>query len=98
MPHRLKKRQEKIQEKRKKNPWREFVKEIASWGSIMFYKQEGLISKFPFTSRIHLIHQQKFYQERDNLVNQEDILPEKNFFQDFHTLRNTINLPSLVQR
>lgn len=46
MPHRLKQRQEKIQEKRKQTPWREFVMEIASWFPLVLYKHDNSLSRF----------------------------------------------------
>lgn len=42
-------RQEKIQEKRKQTPWRDFVMEICSWMPVMFYNINGRISRFPKT-------------------------------------------------
>jgi hypothetical protein len=41
-----------IQEKRKKTPWREFVKEIASWDIMNIYKQDGEICRYPKSDRI----------------------------------------------
>ena len=40
-------RQQKIQEKRKQTPFRQFVKEICSWRNIVFYKNEVGVSKYP---------------------------------------------------
>jgi hypothetical protein len=34
----IKQREEKIKERRKHTPWRDFVKEICSWRNLMFYK------------------------------------------------------------
>ncbi len=51
MPHRLKARQEKIQNKRKQTPWREFVKEIASWYTLNLYRNNDLITRYPPVSR-----------------------------------------------
>ena len=48
----LQHRKQKIQEKRKQTPWREFVKQIASWQPNVFYKVDGLTSRFPRTDRI----------------------------------------------
>jgi hypothetical protein len=45
-------RQQKIQEKRKKTPWREFVRDICSWYQITFYKNQGQISRYPESDRI----------------------------------------------
>jgi len=36
----LKQRQLKIQEKRKKTEWRDFLMEIASWQPVMLYKNQ----------------------------------------------------------
>jgi len=41
-----------IQEKRKKTPWRDFVREIGSWSSFQYYKNSGNVSIFPDTDRI----------------------------------------------
>lgn len=54
-------RQEKIQEKRKKTPFRDFMREIASWRPITFYKTKGLISRYPETDRIGSIIGAKDY-------------------------------------
>ena len=41
-------RQQKIQEKRKQTPFRDFVKEVCSWKNvIMFYRSEVGIGKYP---------------------------------------------------
>jgi len=47
MSNTLKHRQEKIQEKRKKTPWREFLMEVCSWRNLLFYKTDVGISKYP---------------------------------------------------
>ncbi len=44
-------RQEKIQEKRKQTIFRDFVREIASWMPVNFYKINGVVSRFPDTGR-----------------------------------------------
>lgn len=43
---------EKIQQKRKQTPFKEFVKEIASWCPASFYKIDGQISRYPKTERV----------------------------------------------
>ena len=47
----LQQRQEKIQAKRKKTPWRDFVRDICSWYNVNLYKNTGVISRFPETER-----------------------------------------------
>lgn len=44
--------EKKMQERRKQTPWREFVKEIASRQSLLFYKIHGILSQYPDTPRI----------------------------------------------
>jgi len=45
-------RQEKIQDKRKTTPWRDFVMEIASRYPVNLYKNNNRISRYPETHRI----------------------------------------------
>ncbi|PID34993.1 MAG: hypothetical protein CR971_00545 [candidate division SR1 bacterium] len=74
MPHRLKVRQEKIQNKRRQTPWREFVKEIASWIPVNLYKVNGDITRYPETKRKigKLVSLSEFAGKRDNNI-REDI-------------------------
>jgi hypothetical protein len=51
----INKRELKIQEKRKNTPWREFLMEIVSRQRVTFYKNNGLISRYPETERIGTI-------------------------------------------
>jgi len=44
--------QEKIKEKRKKTPFRDFLMEIMSWESFNFYKNNEFISSYPPSKRI----------------------------------------------
>jgi malate synthase len=48
----LEQRNQKLQEKRKNTPWREFVKEIGSRLPIFLYKNNKMISRYPATERI----------------------------------------------
>jgi hypothetical protein len=41
-----------IQEKRKKTPFRDFVREIASWETLSFYKNNGRISRYHDMKRV----------------------------------------------
>jgi len=51
----LKQRQLKIQEKRKKTEWRDFLMEIASWQPVMLYKNQWFTSRYPETTRTQKI-------------------------------------------
>lgn len=44
-------RQQKIQEKRKQTPFREFLLTIGSRQPMNFYKNQGYISRYPDTER-----------------------------------------------
>ena len=57
--------QEKIEAKRKQTPWRDFVKQIASWQPNVFYKVDGLISRFPSSERIGKIVKYSNYYEQE---------------------------------
>jgi hypothetical protein len=62
----LKIREEKIKEKRKQTPFREYVKEIASRSPLVFHKNNGLVSKYPAVERLGKIIPNKEYQaQRD---------------------------------
>ena len=52
---RLEYRQQKIQQKRKQTPFREFVKEICSWQPMTFYKWSWPLARYPETERIGTI-------------------------------------------
>ena len=61
MSNNLKKWQQKIQDKRKQTPWRDFVKEIASWYSLSFYRwNSGIMTRFPQTDRAQSINKDKY--------------------------------------
>ena len=62
----LQHRQQKIQNKRKQTPFREFLLEIASWMPLTLHKIDGKISRYPDTSRIaNLMSWPQFELERD---------------------------------
>lgn len=47
----LKKRQEKIQQKRKSTPWREYLLDICSWLPLVLHRNNGVISRYPESNR-----------------------------------------------
>lgn len=99
MPHRLRKRQEKIQEKRKQTSWREFLMEIASWQPLMFYNVDGIISRYPKTNRIGSVISSVMFQEiRDNMPFLEDSeMEEYDFFNSWQNLCCKIPMDALIQ-
>ena len=65
--HGLQVREEKMKEKRKQTPFREYLKEIASWSPLVFHKNNGMISKYPPVQRLGKVIPNKEHQElRDN--------------------------------
>ncbi len=62
----LKKREKKIQERRKQSDFRDFVKEVASWFNVGFYKNHGMISRFPETDRCGVVYQVDEYRKKFN--------------------------------
>lgn len=56
--------EEKIKNKRKQTEFRDFIKEVASWFNVMFYKNNGLVSRYPETDRVrHLLDPKTYVQE-----------------------------------
>jgi hypothetical protein len=49
--HDLASRQQKIQEKRKQTPFRDFVREICSWYPLNLYNYDGMITRYPNTDK-----------------------------------------------
>jgi len=78
----LKKREQKIQEKRKNTPFRDFVRDIWSHFPVNLYKYNWMISKYPDTDRIDKIIPAK---SRDNYPIVEQLYTW-NFFADMWNL------------
>ena len=76
-----------IQEKRKKTPFRDFVKELASWDVLNLYKRNGKISRYPENDRIKKLGE-NFWE--DAYTFWEDYNFSKDFFQNFKELQDTI--------
>jgi hypothetical protein len=62
----LQDRKQKMQEKRKHTPRREFVKQIASWQPNVFYKVNGITSRFPDTDRVGKVIKYSDFYEQEN--------------------------------
>jgi hypothetical protein len=86
-------RQQKIQEKRKQTPFRNFVMEIASRQPVGFYKNQGLISRYPDTNRTGILIPPT--QEIDTTEFFID-KPRSHFFEDMTTLKKHTPLTSLI--
>lgn len=89
----LKKREDKIKEKRKQTKFRDFVKEIVSWYPFILHKRDGLITRFPKTNRVKNIISTRLYEEnRENLIKKGRAYNFKeSFFDNFKQLHESID-------
>ncbi len=95
MPHRLKARQEKLQNKRKQTPWREFVKEVCSILPMNYKKYNWIIHKWYNLDRIWgIIPAKEFEKIRNDMTNTLNFW--KSFFDNFFLLQKSIQLPALL--
>ncbi len=86
MPQRLKTRQEKIQNQKKKNSRKDFVKEVCSWRPLLLHKNNGFISRFPESWREWtLLSKDKMNEIRDDLLIEKDYY-ESDFFTSYANL------------
>ena len=76
-----------IQEKRRKTPFRDFVKELASWDVLNLYRRNGKISRYPENDRIKKLGE-NFWE--DAYTFWDDYNFSKDFFQNFKELQDTI--------
>lgn len=90
--------QEKIQENRKKTPWREFVKQIASWQPNVFYKYDNIVSRYPKTDRIGWVIKYDEFYENNTPEYYEWISynHEKGFFENVASLREKMLFPNMI--
>ena len=95
----IKQREEKMQEKRKNTPWREFVKEICSWQPLVLYRHKSWIGRYPNNNRTKQIVNRKIADEnRDNLINKwilfNNSLP---FFDNLQSLFNSTEIANIIR-
>lgn len=77
---------QKIREKRKNTPFRQYLKEIASWKPFSFYKNAWMVSRYPPEGRIkNIISIKEFALIRDNIPWKE-YDKNKNFFKQYQEL------------
>ena len=76
-----------IQEKRKKTPFRDFVKEIASWETLSFYKNNGHISRYHSSDRVKKMWD-SFWDDAPDQYRDLDL--DSSFFTQFELLQDQI--------
>jgi hypothetical protein len=94
----IKQRELKMQERRKNTPFRYFLQEIASYTSLVFYKDvNGLLGKYPQTERAPKAVSAKIFDENiDNLTkNGIDYDFSSSLFDNFWKLFRSIEVPNL---
>jgi len=94
----LKIRQDKIKAARSQTPFREFVKEIGTWFSLVLHKKDGMISKYPDTPRVKKIIPYKEFHEREDerLKNGLDYDHNKSFLEQWTELFKTTPHPNVI--
>jgi hypothetical protein len=88
--------EEKIKEKRKNTEFRDFVKEIASWLPLSFYKEGAMISRYPIKKRIKkIIDSKKFEKELLNIPHTE-YQTSKTFFENLSELYDDMPFDNMI--
>jgi len=85
----------KIQEKRRLTSWKQYIKEIASWLPLAFYKRWWNICRYPDSDRVNekLLSPTEFTEYRETLTEQWYVYDfTKGFFENFSTLFKSVNL------
>ena len=91
-------RQQKIQEKRKQTPWREFVKEMAGWDNLVFHKNNWLISKYPCDERTPHVISHTNYGSMWDQMNERTLKTWQDFFTSFQELWKSLQFRPCIQQ
>ncbi len=89
--------EDKMKEKRKNTPWREFLKEIASWRPLTFYKNGWLTSRYPSSNRINISSNDDYNKDYDSFTNfwiNYDF--DVDFFKNFKKIFLATHLPTTI--
>lgn len=87
--------EEKIKEKRKNTDFRVFIKEIASWFPVTFYKNNSLISRYPVNDRIKKVIKNTDYAvERDSFLKYAIDFNWEDFESKFNELIKNVEQPN----
>lgn len=94
----IKIREEKMKEKRKQTPFRDFVKEIGARSPLHLYMYNGLISRYPSNNRApsNVVSVKEYGKYSDeNIKYGLDYDSSKSFFENYQSLYKTVLLPCL---
>jgi hypothetical protein len=94
----IKIREEKMKEKRRHTPRRDFVKEIASRFPLVLYKNAGLVSRYPQTDRVKKIMKSLEYESTRESFTKYGLEYDfsKNFFDNLKNVVALCEYPSLI--
>jgi len=92
----IKIREEKIKAKRMQTPRREFLKEISSRLSLLYYKNSGLVSRYPETDRVKGVMPFKEFEEMDSSQFWIEFDANKSFFENYFALIKNMDIPNLI--
>lgn len=87
---------QKIQEKRKQTPFREFIREIVSWKPIVLHRNMLFISRFPVSDRVTVVDRKIFESNQSNM---DDVLRDNDslsFFDSLSTVFRKTPLPPTI--
>jgi hypothetical protein len=87
--------QEKIQERRKKTGFRDFLLEVGSWVPLNFYKTPAGISRYPQTDRIWKVTSSTLFFEEVEKSELRNVTWD--FFADYASLFKEVSLPLLLE-
>ncbi len=83
-----------IQEKRKKTPFREFIKELWSWDILNLYKRNGRICRYPESDRIKKLGD-TFWEDAPSYWKKYDFW--SSFFENFRLLQDDVPMQYTLQ-
>jgi len=94
----IKQRVDQIKNKRKQTSFRDFLKQIVSRQPIVFYKTDGVVSRFPKTDRIKSVVKCSNFDKinEDIVARGQEYNFNKPFWENFSSLFHKISLPSMI--
>lgn len=94
----LKAWQSKIQDKRKKTNFRDFLMDFSSCLPVVFHRNNNLISRYHKNSFINICSREEFEKGRDNLMKQTGRVYDTQlpFFEQLKSLWSDIKMPNMI--
>ncbi len=83
-----------IQEKRKKTPFRDFVKELGSWEVMNLYKRDGRVCRYPESPRVKRLDDAEFQNASSHFLEYDF---SHSFFENFQSFHDIFPFQHLMQ-